>query len=382
MRLLEHQAKRVISGYGVSVPRGHLWGRGTVPAPCVLKAQVPVGGRGKAGGIVTVEHANDLEEAVEHLIATRIGGHTPSAVYVEEYVPCVHEWYLAITLDRARQATIIMATRHGGVDVENGGQGPPCVEVLDPFVGLQPFHKRSIAAALSPDDPVRWPAISRFLERLYRAYLSEDALLVEVNPLGVRDDGTLVALDVKMILDDDAAFRHPQRSLSPGDDGTAFELAVRRLGGVGVEMDGSVAILSNGAGLTMATLDQVISHGASVAGLVELHGALAQGPEGLAQLIVAMGLLRPEVVLLNAHYQFRPAPVLAEGLALALSLDGEMLRLPASRIVTRLRGVGQREAEEKVRKLGCVVEADLDDACSIAASISLGSRPRSGGALS
>ncbi|MCC7275557.1 MAG: hypothetical protein IT561_23005 [Alphaproteobacteria bacterium] len=367
IRLLEHEGKALLGRRGFAIPEGALFPGLPPTGPWVVKAQVPVGGRGKAGGIRFAATTDEVRAAADAVARLVIGGHDVRAVYVERRVPPGREVYLAAHVDRDLGCPVMLACPAGGVDIEAVPHERIARVAVDPLAGLGDEDAAMLARALSPDGPPP-PALRRAVADLYRTLVEEDAELVEINPLIVGADGTVTAADARLILDEDAAFRHPGRRAIP--EGTAFEEEARRRGVIGIELDGDIAAMMNGAGMTMATLDQLVAMGGSVRGLVELHGAMARGPDHLAGVVALMASLRPRVLLFNIYFQFRNLDTVAEGIARAIHAAGPGGLPP---VVVRIRGVREAEARRILEPLDCWVTDDFARAC--ARAIELSGRP-------
>jgi succinyl-CoA synthetase beta subunit len=283
MDLLEYQGKQLFAKHGVPVPDGRP--ATTVPEaveaaeelgyPVVIKAQVQIGGRGKAGGI---KLANDRAEAEEHataILGMDIRGFTVHELYVEKASEIDEEYYAAIVFDRSAKKPMVMLSKMGGMDVEEVAEtDPEAMRMLhvDPLLGLQDFHGRRLAFDSGIADDVVRP-VGAMLAKLYDVFVREDATLVEVNPLLVTKSRDVVALDAKVTVDDNALFRHPDvaemRDLSAEDP---QERMAKERGLTYVKLDGNVGILGNGAGLVMSTLDVVAQAGGKPANFLDAGG--------------------------------------------------------------------------------------------------------------
>ncbi len=362
IKLLEHEGKAILERCGIPVPAGALYR--AVPAELdgrlVVKAQVLAGGRGKAGGIRFADSRAEAIEQARALAGAAIGGIRVDDVYIERRLDIAHEYYVAALVDRDLGVPVLLAATEGGVDIESVSADRIIRQRVDPLIGLQPFMiERLVRGMVLADQQAA--AFGHIVRQLYDALLSQDAELIEINPLVLTADGRFVAADAKVMLDEDAAFRHPGRRAVP--DGTAFELECRALGVIGVEIgaSGGVAAIMNGAGLTMATLDEGVALGGRVSGVVELHGATASGPDKIIEVIeCVLRRLDPAVLMLNVHFQFRNLETIAEGLVLA------MQRLPAltrDRLIVRLRGEREAEARAILERAGCGMLRDFGPAC-------------------
>ncbi len=287
MKLYEFEAKQILAGYGVEVPRGVLIVKGEdvksklseagLRYPVVVKSQVLVAGRGKAGGI---RKAGSLEEAVklvEELFEKPIKGIKPGAILVEEAVEHEKELYVSITIDRSERKPIILASEYGGVDIEEIARERPESIIryhVDPFVGLRGFEARAIGKRLG----LRGRLLLSFANTLmvmYRVFEAFDAELVESNPLAVVGE-RVVPLDARIIVDDNSLFRHKElvegRKVEQRGELTEWEVKARELGLAFVELDGDIGVIGNGAGLTMATMDLVYHYGGRPANFLDIGG--------------------------------------------------------------------------------------------------------------
>ena len=278
MRLLEYQGKELFKKYDIPVPVSHLVRKVSeipdalreVGLPAVIKAQVLAGGRGKAGGVVVVNSEGDATKEASRIMGLRIGGEKTSALLVERASTHSGEMYLSVTLDRSRRSFVLIATRAGGIEVESTKD-----QVMEPIpiAGLTATAAGSVAARLglsgrSRDDFVR---IAMNLERMLR---EEECELAEINPLATLPDGSIIALDSKVILDDNALFRHPEFSQLPPED--PLEGIAAKEGFAFVRLDGDIAVIGNGAGLVLSTLDLVADAGGRPACFLDLGGGSQQ----------------------------------------------------------------------------------------------------------
>jgi succinyl-CoA synthetase beta subunit len=299
MDLLEYQGKQLFARHGVPVPKGApattveqaVAAADELGYPCVVKAQVLIGGRGKAGGIKV---ANDRKEAEEHaraILGMDIRGHTVHELWIEQASEIAAEYYASIVFDRAAKKPLVMLSTQGGMDIEEvAAHDPHAIARLhvDPLLGFQDFHARRLAFDAGVDaDVIR--GVGALLTRLYDAFVAEEAMLVEVNPMIVTGKREVAALDAKVTLDDNALFRHASnaelRDVS-GED--PQERMARERGLTYVKLDGNVGILGNGAGLVMSTLDVVAQAGGSPANFLDAGGgAKAEGITSAVEVILS-----------------------------------------------------------------------------------------------
>ena len=362
IKLLEHEGKAILARAGIAVPAGGLY-RALPPGldgPLVVKAQLFSGGRGKAGGIRFADDRADALRQAAAMAGTMLNGHAVEDVYIEQHLEIAREFYVAAMVDRDLGMPVLLVCDEGGVEIETVPADRILRQKVDPLLGLQPFMVNRLLRALGLDGATA-DAFGDVLNRLHAALIAQDAELIEINPLVLTTGGNLLAADAKLLLDEDAAFRHPGRRALPG--GTAFEQASRALGVVGVETgpSGGIAAIMNGAGLTMATLDEVIALGGTMSGVVELHGATAHGPERIGEVIgLVQRALLPSVIMLNVHFQFRNLETIARGLVAALqAIPG----LTPDRLVLRLRGQNEAQARAILAEHGCAVLRDFGEAC-------------------
>jgi succinyl-CoA synthetase beta subunit len=281
--LVEYQGKQLLASSGVTVPRGRVAAdaEAAVAAadelgyPVVVKAQVQVGGRGKAGGIRLAAGPDEVRGHAEAMLGSPLKGHMVHQVWVEEASSVAHEYYASITFDRAARLHLLMVSSRGGVDIEAVADEDPDALVrlhIDPLDGLDPVAAREVAerAALEPSATEQVAAV---LLELWATYRDADAELVEVNPLVLTTGGVVLALDAKVTLDDSAAFRHPEwdgwRAAEALDE---RERLARQKGLNYIGLDGSVGIIGNGAGLVMSTLDVVTRVGGTAANFLDVGG--------------------------------------------------------------------------------------------------------------
>ncbi len=350
MKVHEYQAKAILREFGVPVPRGEV---AETPAEAraiaerlggqvVVKAQVHAGGRGKAGGVKVAADPPGAEAAARQILGMRLK--TPQTppdgikvlkVLVEEASAIATELYLAVTLDRGRSAHVLMASRAGGMDIEEVAATEPekiVREWADPALGLQPFQARALAFGLGlPGDQLK--AGVGLIQSLFRAYLAKDCSLAEINPLVVTGDGRVLALDAKLSFDDSALFRHPEvTALRDVNEEDPLDVEASKHGLNYIKLDGSVGCMVNGAGLAMATMDMVKLAGGAPANFLDVGGGAS--PE---QIENAFRILSSDpsvkAVFINVFGGILRCDRLAAGLIAAVTKLG--VRTP---IVVRMEG--------------------------------------------
>jgi len=283
MDLLEYQGKQLFARHEIPVPSG-------IPArtvdeavaaaeqigyPCVVKAQVKIGGRGKAGGVKVAANADEAREHAEAILGMDIKGFTVYELWIEEASEIEAEYYAAIVFDRSARAALVMLSTQGGMDIEQvSAETPEAIATLhvDPLLGFQPFEARRLAFEAGIDADLIRP-IGDFLTRLYETFIAEEAMLVEVNPVIITPERKVRALDSKVTLDENALFRHKENAAlrDPSDEDPQEQMA-RDRGLTYVKLDGDIGILGNGAGLVMSTLDVVAQYGGSPANFLDAGG--------------------------------------------------------------------------------------------------------------
>jgi succinyl-CoA synthetase beta subunit len=283
MDLLEYQGKQLFSKHGVPVPEGRP--ATSVPQavdaadelgyPVVVKAQVLIGGRGKAGGIKLAKDRHEVEQHAQAILGMDIRGFTVHELYIEKASDIAEEYYAAIVFDRGAKAPMAMLSRMGGMDVEEIAERDPNAIVrihIDPLIGFQDFHGRRLAFEAGIAEDVVRP-VGALLSRLYDTFIAEDAMLVEVNPLLVTGDRQVVALDAKVTVDGNSLYRHSDVAefRAEGNEDPQEKMAKER-GLTFVKLDGNIGILGNGAGLVMSTLDVVAQAGGQPANFLDAGG--------------------------------------------------------------------------------------------------------------
>ena len=348
MDLLEYQGKQLFARHGVAVPEGRparsvddaVAATDEVGYPCVIKAQVKIGGRGKAGGIKIARSREEAREHAEAILGMDIRGFTVHELWIEAASDIAEELYASIVFDRAAKAPLFMLSTRGGMDIEQVAERDPAAIArlhVDPLVGFQDFHGRRLVfeAGVAPD-LVR--PIGTMLASLYDAFVKEEAMLVEVNPLIVTKSREVAALDAKVTLDDNALFRHPDnaglRDLSSEDE---QERMAQERGLTYVKLDGDVGIVGNGAGLVMSTLDVVAQAGGSPANFLDAGGG-SKADAIVAAVEVILSDPKVKAVLFNIFGGITRCDEVAKGLIEAF----ERVR-PQVPFVVRLDGTNDQE---------------------------------------
>ncbi|HSR24444.1 MAG TPA: ADP-forming succinate--CoA ligase subunit beta [Candidatus Eisenbacteria bacterium] len=356
MKLLEYQAKEVLASLGIAIPPGRVARTPEEAAdaaaglgPVAVKAQVPVGGRGKAGGIKLARTPDEARAAAERIIGMDIRGHLVPLVYCEGALDIASEIYLGFTVDRDARANILMLSARGGMDIEQvAEESPDAIARLypSPWRGPLDFELNRLVFEAGLGRHVR--ALVPLIKRLYRAIPEHDALTAEINPLVVTGDGRLIAGDAKLETDENAAFRQTglEERYAGVLEGDPYEVEAKKRGLTYVALDGEIGIIGNGAGLCMGTLDMVERAGGRAANFCDIGGgARAEVVENALTVI----LMNPRVrgVLINVFGGITRGDEVARGLVQAR--DNLEMRLP---LVVRLSGTNEEEGREILKQSG------------------------------
>ena len=376
MKLYEYEAKNILSTYGITTPRGKIATTpdeaqavaDTLKPPFVVKAQVLVAGRGKAGGILFAENTAQVGEAARNLFGTQIKGIPVKKVLVEERLPISKELYLGVTVDRFKREYVLIASTLGGMEIEETAESNPQSIVktpIDPQNGFTTWDAEQIAEKLGYYDSQR-DELARLLVDLYWAGMDYDAELIEINPLAETTDGWLVAVDARLIVDDNALFRHPTLKEHLGNEArenSPKEVEAEKAGLAYVKLGGNVGIVGNGAGLVMATLDLVQFYGGEPADFLDLGGGAPVERIAKALEIVVSD---PDVkaVLVNILGGMTHCDDVAR--AITATKDRAVVAKP---FVVRLMGTNEEEGKRILRQAGIAVLDSMEEAAKKAVEI-------------
>ena len=368
MRLHEYQAKNVFADAGVPVPDSRLATTveevlsavEAIGFPAAIKAQVHVGGRGKAGGIKIATSEAEARQYAEEILGMDLKGYTVETVLVEAGVDFVNELYVGITMDRGEGEPVAMVSTEGGVDIESVAEETPeriAREHVDPAFGLHPYQARKVVyGAGIPRDVAG--EVASILSTLYDLYESRDASEIEINPVMVTGDREVVAADGVMNIDEDALFRQPE--LAEMEDeaaGDELEAKANEYGFDYVRLDGNVGIIGNGAGLVMATLDLVDHYGGAPANFLDIGGG-AKAERVTNALDMVFSDENVDSVVFNIFGGITRGDEVAKGINEALARFDEIPK----RVVVRLAGTNAAAGMEILNTDLVDVEATLDDA--------------------
>jgi succinyl-CoA synthetase beta subunit/citryl-CoA synthetase large subunit len=388
MRLLEHESKRILEKYRIALPVGRLVGQGeplTIDGPVMLKAQIPIGGRGKAGGILEATQAEEARQKVSHLLQSNIRGYIPKSVYMEEKKAVKQEFFMAITYDTVAKAPMAIFSAEGGVDIEELAQRRPDLVRKEHFTvrSRLPLHRaREIVADAGVSGKLLL-GLSAVLAAIAEIFLDYDATVVEINPLGLMDDGRLVALDCHLEVDDDAVSRHADIAAMEKDGGRVegerrmsdFErlasnidsLDHRGVAGRVIEFDGNLGLIIGGGGASLTAFDAIRAHGGRPANYCEVGGnpSVLKVKE-LTRLILSKPGVDKIAVIMNVVSNTR-VDMMARGIVKGILESGKD---PAQTVaVFRVPGAWEDEGQKILSKYGVPIQdrtVSIDEAARIA----------------
>ena len=369
MKLQEYRSKEILARHGVPLLAGEV---ATTPAearavaeriggPVVVKAQVLVGGRGKAGGVKLAATPEEAEQRAGEIIGLDIKGVTVRTLLVAPAAEIAHEYYLGLILDRAAKSVTIIASAEGGVEIEETARTNPDAIVrlvIDPLLGLQ--RSRSGASDSFSSIPAELrAAFADTLRGLYDAFMESDADLAEINPLAVTTDGRLLALDAKIVLDDSALYRHPDlEAMRDLAEEEPAETAARDAGISFIKLDGSIGCMVNGAGLAMTTMDLVKLAGGEPANFLDIGGG-AKADKVSAAFRIILDDENVRAILINIFGGITRGDEVAHGIVEARA--GMQREVP---MVVRIVGTNAAEAAEILEKASLITASSLDDAAA------------------
>jgi len=380
LKLFEYEAKQIFAKYGLPTPRGFLARTSKevrefaslINAPVAVKSQILVAGRAKAGGIAFADSPAEAEKAAQQLLGKEIKGVRVRSVWIEEKVAIKRELYFSVTVDRASRCYVAIASAEGGVDIEDLARTSPEKIVklfIDPVYGFRPHHARLIAKKLGYAQNQMTDLASIFMKH-YRAAMDFDAELAEMNPLVETKDGKFVAADTRLIMDDNALYRHQEFKSRPMEEAelTPQELQAQTSGLAYVKLDGNVGIIGNGAGLVMATLDAIQLYGGKPANFLDVGGGASADMMAVA-LDIVLSDPNVKVVFINILGGITRCDEVANGILEAQKRVG--LTKP---MVIRLVGTNEEEGRRILTDAGIHVLNSMEEAAQKTVEIS-----RSGG---
>jgi succinyl-CoA synthetase beta subunit len=374
VKLHEYQSKQLFAKYGIPIPKGEI---ATTPEDArriardlgrrvVIKSQVLVGGRGKAGGVKLANSPDEAEFVAGQILGMNIKGLTVRKVLVDEAADIAQEIYLGIVLDRLQRRAVMMASAAGGMDIEEVARVTPekIIRVaIDPFLGLREYQTRQIAYGIG----LKREMIKDFnaiAQGLYRCFADLDASLAEVNPLVITGAGVLQALDGKILVDDNALYRHPDlAALRDVDEEAPSETEARQRGLSYIKLDGEIGCMVNGAGLAMATMDMTKLFGGSPANFLDIGGG-AQADKVAAALRIILADANVKAVLFNIFGGITRCDEVARGIVAAM----EEVK-PAVPMVARLVGTNEEEGRRILAAANMQTASTLAEAAQKAVAL-------------
>jgi succinyl-CoA synthetase beta subunit len=367
MKLHEYQSKQIFAKYGIPVPKGRVAATANearhiaeeLGGRVVVKSQVLVGGRGKAGGIRLAKNPDEAGQVATQILGMEIKGLPVRKILVDEAASIDQEIYLGVTNDRAVRKPVIMASAAGGVEIEEVARSTPdkIIKVpIDPLLGIKDYQARDIAIGIDlPRD--HWKTFGEIAKGLWEAYQENDATLAEINPLVITKDKRLVALDGKMIIDDNALFRHADLSeMRDLDVEAPSEIEARKFGLTFIKLDGSIGCMVNGAGLAMATMDIIKFFGGEPANFLDIGGgAGAEKVSAALRIILADSSVK--VILINIFGGITRCDEVARGILTAM--DEVKPKVP---MIVRLVGTNAEEGRQLLHDAKMITAETLADA--------------------
>ncbi|RME06633.1 MAG: ADP-forming succinate--CoA ligase subunit beta [Anaerolineae bacterium] len=377
MKLHEYQSKQIFSQYGVPIPKGRVAATAAeakqiaeeLGGRVVVKSQVLVGGRGKAGGIRLAKSPEEAEDLAAQILSMEIKGLPVRKVLVDEAANIEKEIYLGITNDRAARRPVMMASAEGGVEIEEVARQTPekIIKVhIDPLLGLQGYQARDLAAGIDlPRE--HWRAFGQIAQGLWQAYLKSDATLAEINPLVITAENTLLAVDGKMVLDDNALFRHPDLAeMRDLDVEAEAEIEARKYGLSYIQLDGNIGCMVNGAGLAMTTMDVIKLFGGEPANFLDIGGG-ASAEKVAAAFRIILSDPKIKAVLINIFGGITRGDEVARGILAAM----EEVQ-PEAPMVVRIVGTNAEEGRKLLAEADMITAETLADAAQKAVAAAKG----------
>ena len=376
MKLFEYEAKGEFAKYGIPIPQGTLITNPNQTAkavaklkpPYMVKAQVLVGGRGKAGGILSAESAQEAEEAAAKLLGAKIKDLPVKQVLIEEKLPLRKELYLGITIDRFNRTYVALASSTGGIEIEEiAGKTPITKTPIDPQLGIRSFHATAIAKQLGYSGN-QLTELSAIIQKLYQICVDNDAELVEINPLAETETG-FVALDARMVIDDNALFRHPEYAERETQALSPQEALALKSNLAYVKLDGDIGVVGNGAGLVMATLDLLNFFGGKPANFLDLGGG-ATIDTITSALQIVFDDPNTKAILINVLGGITHCDDVARGIIKAAN-EAEAKKP----LVVRLVGTNQQEGQKILTDAGISALNSMEEAAKQAVEIARRGEP-------
>ena len=367
MKLFEYEAKNILAKYGIATPKGELATSvsqaceiaSKLKPPFVVKAQVLVAGRGKAGGILFADSIQEIEKTAEKLLNLRIKGIPVQSVWIEEKIQIKKELYFGLTVDRFNRSYVAIASAVGGMEIEEVAAKTPEKVIrflINPQIGFRSFHARQIAKSIEYNGN-QLSVLEKIFENLYRAGMNYDAELIEMNPLAETFDGKFVAADARIIIDDNALFRHQEyKERILESELTPQEIEAAKNDLAYVKLDGNVGVIGNGAGLVMATLDTIQYYGGKPANFLDVGGG-APSEKIATALRIVLSDLDVKALFINILGGITRCDEVAKGILEAREKVG--IKKP---MVIRLVGTNEDEGKRILTEAGIHVLESMEAA--------------------
>jgi succinyl-CoA synthetase beta subunit len=374
--LNEFQGKQVWKKYGIPVPKGLLisGAEQTISAlsnlksPYMVKAQIRSGGRGKAGGIEPAYSTIEVQKAVNELLGAKVKNLVVEDILIEEKVSVKKELYIGLVVDRFNRSYVFLSSRMGGVDIDDLAKENPAAilrTIVNPQLGIRSFHALSIAKSLGYSGS-QLTELSQIIERFYRAFIENDAELAEINPLIETDNGKFFAVDARLLIDDNAIFRHPEYQQQTTEKHSPQQALAEKHNFAYVKLDGDIGVIGNGAGLVMATIDLLHLFGGKPADFLDIGGG-ANAQTIRAALQIVLDDQQVKSILVNVLGGITHGDEVAYGIIEAIK-DAKIVKP----LVVRLVGTNEKEGQKILVDAGINVMVSLEEAAKKAVELATG----------
>ncbi len=368
VKMFEYMGKQLFAQFGLPVPQGRMvkspdeaaQAAAEIGGPVVIKSQVLSGKRGKAGGIKFADNPEGAKAAAEELLGLTIQGLPVEILLVEEKLRIDKELYLSITIDGAAKKPVLIASAHGGMEIEEVAEAHMIKEYIEVELGMQDFIARDVVRRMGiPANSPHGQALVKLMNTLYKIFTENDAELVEINPLVLSGD-KVIAADAKVTIDDEALYR--QTDLPRVEERTATEKAAHDLGLAFVELDGDIGVMANGAGITMGTLDTLTYYGGKPANFLDAGGGT--GEEGTAKALELILARKPKSIIINIFGGITRC----DDVARAFASVKKKMGMPVP-VVIRLVGTNQEAGRAILREVGIEAYDFMQDAAKKAVEL-------------
>ncbi len=368
MKIHEYQAKQIYDEYGIGTVEGYVAKTPDevfkvaekMASPVVIKAQVHVGGRGKAGGVKLAKTPDEAREVASKILGMKIKGLTVTTVLVAQAIDIKRETYVGVTIDRAAKKVVLIGTSEGGIEIEElAREKPSAIHKLhvDPSVPIPDETFKKMGNQIFPSEPALASESAEILSKLYKVFIEKDCSLAEINPLVLDGSGHLIAADAKMNFDDNALFRHPElASLQDLEQENSDEIKAKKHGLSFVALDGNIGCIVNGAGLAMATMDMIKATGGEPANFLDVGGS-SNPAKVLNALKIILSNSKVKAIVINIFGGITRCDDIAAGIIQAT----KQMKIPVP-ISIRLTGTNQRKAAEMLKGTDLITAPTMADA--------------------